>query len=242
MKEQLSLSIVALILFSSYATGKEIKIKKFITICLVLIVSFLCTECIAAPAIVQLTSPADFAYPSQTVNFDDATGGTVANTRYLSQGVEFSRDDGYNVTLYDWEALSRTTTSNPNVLATVGYKANNNIWSLNLNAAFSYPVYEMGAFFGNDQADGYNMTLSVYDESKTLIGFVSVLSNYNTSVDQYIGLRSDTPFYYARFEDNVESWCVAIDDLTFSNPVPEPASALLIGAGLFFVRSKRRQS
>ncbi|GAG25921.1 unnamed protein product, partial [marine sediment metagenome] len=78
--------------------------------------TLLSTSVVGKAAIVQLTSPAEFIYPTTTIDFDDAPDGTVANTRYLAQGVEFSRDDGLDIVLND---SGQDTTSPPNYLATI---------------------------------------------------------------------------------------------------------------------------
>ena len=189
-----------------------------------------------AAAIVQLTSPTEFIYPATTIDFDDGLHLTVANTRYLDLGVEFSRDDGFEIVLYDWQG--RVTTSPPNVLATVKTSPSGPPWVMHLNATFSWPIFELGAFFGNDQGYDYTATtLSIFDPDAVLLGSVTVPTNDNTSVDQFIGLRSDVPFYSARFENNGTWLAVALDDMIFT--IPEPSSVLLLGLGsLAFLRKR----
>lgn len=188
-----------------------------------------------AAAIVQLTFPAEFIYPATTIDFDDGPHRTVANTRYLAQGVEFSRDDGFDILLTDWQGTGRVTTSPPNVLATVKTSPTGPPWVMHLNATFSSPTFELGAFFGNDQGYGYTATtLSIFDLHGVLLGSVAVRTNDNTSVDQFIGLRSDVPFYSARFENNGDWLCIILDDVAFT--VPEPATLLLLGMGGLTIR------
>ncbi len=93
------------------------------------------------------------------------------------------------------------------------------------------PVYAMGAYFGNDQIEyAYDFThtkLSIFDNSNNLLGSVDVPANFNTSLDQFIGIRSLMPFTKARFEnfrpDGNPSigMGIILDDLTIE-PVPEP--------------------
>ena len=193
----------------------------------------------AEAAVVKLTSPADFIYSTTTIDFDDAPDRAVANTRYLSQGIEFSRDDGFEIVLDDWQSAGRVTTSPPNVIATIKTSAAGPPWVMHLNAAFSAPTFEVGAFFGNDQGYGYTATtLRIFDLHGVLLGSVAVRTNNNTSVDQFIGLRSDVPFYSARFENNGEWLCIILDDLAFT--VPEPATLLLLGLGAFALLRNRR--
>jgi hypothetical protein len=224
--------------------GKECfggwEMKKYLVI--------LCLCCLLASdamsAVVQITSPDDFLYPSTTIDFDDGIDHQAANTRYLSEGVEFSRDDGQNIAIENWQDSGRITTSQPNVLATVsGPIGGQDVtgWTTHLNAGFVVPVYEVGAFFGNDQFFSFDkITLSAYGENNSLLGSVSVATNFNTSVDQFIGLSSDELIHSVRFQNSGTYLCVVIDDFQFS-PVPEPATLLLFGlGGLLMLKRKSK--
>jgi hypothetical protein len=74
-------------------------------------------------------------YPGQN-DLQGGTGGTIANKLFLSEGVEFTRDDGSAVMIYNWSVLGRSTTSAPNVLATVAFDGGNGYpraaWSTSL--------------------------------------------------------------------------------------------------------------
>jgi len=190
--------------------------RMLLIVCAIIVLGF-GTLPTAANTIVQLHSPTQFNYPVTTIDFDDGPHKTVANTRYLSQGVEFSRDDGYEIVLYDQSGSGQATTSLPNTLSTTKYPAPT--WVMHLNVDFSYPIFELGAFFGNDEPDwGFKkITLSAFDENGSVLGSVSMYSNRNDIVDQFIGLRSDVPVSSARFSQDGK-WCaVSIDDLTFRN-------------------------
>jgi len=124
----------------------------------------------------------------------------------------------------DWAALGRVTTSPDNVLATVSDSAINSSYVSHLNVLSSSPLVAMGAYFGNDQGDPdfSSIRMSVYGMSGELLGFVDVSANQNTSVDQFIGVRSDVPFSRVRFENfsasgaESQSYSVVLDDLVFA--------------------------
>jgi len=207
----------------------------------------LCSLPTLLPAsIIQLTSPTQITGSATTINFDNVADGTVANTLYQGQGVLFSRDDGFAVPVYDWAALGRTTTSPPNVIATVSGTFQGHVvttFALALNLSFNGPEFELGAFFGNDQGfGGYTQTtLSVFDINHTLLGSVSVPTNNNTSVDQFIGLQSTVPFFSARFENNGTNLSVVLDDVKFSQ-VPEPPTfsfPIIGGIALLALKMRR---
>jgi hypothetical protein len=195
-----------------------------------------------AQANTMLTSPAQFIYSKTTLNFDDAPDQTYVNDRYLNQGVRFSRDDGGQALLLNWRNLGRVTTSPPNTICTMAYYASNYhyTYTTSLNVNFLQPTFELGAFFGNDdpEFDFPMITLSVFDQKSNLLGSYSVNTNENTSVDQYIGIRSDVPFYSARFQNSGGTRCIVLDDMSFS--VPEPCTLLLLGLGAAIVIRKHR--
>jgi hypothetical protein len=101
-------------------------------------------------------------------------------------------------------------------------------WVTHLNVIPAVPLYAIGAYFGNDQNDPDFSTirLSIYAAAGDLLGSVDVAVNGNTSVDQFIGLRSDLPFTRVRFENfndlgqQTRGYSVVIDDLVFAPSPP----------------------
>lgn len=185
----------------------------------------------------QLTSPTQISNPAVTINFDSYPSGTVTNLLYQSQGVVFSRHDGYAIPIFDWSSLGRSTTSPPNVIATISGTFQGQYvptWSTDLELSFTQPTFALGAYFGNDQGGGgyTQTTLSVFDAQHVLLGSVVVPTNDNTSVDQFIGLTSTVPFAYAEFDNSGSFYSVVLDDVKYGSAVPEPGSLLLMGTGI----------
>jgi hypothetical protein len=107
-------------------------------------------------------------------------------------------------------------------------------------------AFEVGMLFGNDDPNFgpfFTAVLTVFD-GPMLLGSVSLLSNGNDLVDQFIGLRSDVLF------DHVELQYVGIPEPTtatrlvtrvdFGTPVPEPGTVALFGLGLLLGWARRR--
>ncbi len=175
-----------------------------------------------AGTITQLNSPDEFSAHATTIDFDGFPNNTCANTLYAEQGIEFSRDDGQPVPIKAFAHID--TTSRPNVIATVSGMfecGNANPWVTHLNVTFDSPTSELGAFFGNDQGSGYTQTtLFVFDVEGGLLGDVTVPTNNNTVVDQFIGLSSDVPIFSAQFDNNGIPLSVVLDDLIFASFCP----------------------
>ena len=230
---------------------------------LLLLIAAVCVISFGGPArgvaigpVTELSGPGDFAGPTTLIDFDAAADGTAANALYSGQGVTFSNCNplpcsSAPIPIENWTdpPLSRVTTSPTNVVATtLDYQNSGSEFSDFIDLIFSSGTLEVGAFFGNDQGlqPALQMQLSVYDASDALIGLVIVDENANTSVDQFIGLRSDsTPFYRARFEHVLAQGdlSVVLDDVLFSAAVPEPGTAALLGCGLaILARGARRRN
>jgi hypothetical protein len=227
----------------------EKKMNRKLVIVLLTVVSVCCANVSALPT--QLNSPADFSGAVTTINFDSASQGDDATNLYLSQGVGFSRDDEGTVTIYNWDADGLSTVSLPNVLRSNNPAGgepgellkDNSVITSHLNMSFTGPVYDIGTYFGGDYPLSFSeITLSVYDQTHSFIGSVSVTPNENISVDQFIGLHSSTGVWFARLYQP-GSYPIVIDDLSFTGIaiVPAPSAMLLGGIGVAFVTWLRRR-
>ena len=111
-----------------------------------------------------------------------------------------------------------------------------------LNVTFTSPVHEIGMFFGNDDFNfHFDAILEVFNAASVSLGKIQVPVNRNDFVDQYLGVRSDTPIKYAAISyqrPQAQQLAVYIDDFTIGTAiVPEPTSAaiaslLILAAGL----------
>ncbi|MDB5330065.1 MAG: hypothetical protein JWP03_1216 [Phycisphaerales bacterium] len=199
----------------------------------------------AQAVITQLTSPAQVVGPSTTINFDDVTGYQpdssyyTANTRYQPLGATFSLDTPGDIAIYP---LPSFALSSPNVLAAVS--GPNVTFGNAINLTLSSPVTEVGAFFGNDQDPAVfsSETLQIFDASNNLLGSVTVATNNNAIVDQFIGLSSSVPFVRARFQNDPageQALSTILDDVVFDT-VPEPSSMAFLGLASIGLLARRR--
>jgi hypothetical protein len=193
----------------------------------------------SALPITQLSSAAEIVGLTTSIDFNGLPLGPFANTAFSSLGVTFEYDTPGLMSIMDGINHWAPT----NVAAAIS--SGGGTFSRHINLLFDAPTSSVGAMFGNDQDVIFTqVTLSVFDVGDNLLGSVSVLTNNNTAVDQFIGLTSTTPFVRARFENiqPSDSYSVMLDDVVFSAaedagpaPVPEPASLFLLGTGVVAV-------
>lgn len=215
-----------------------------------LLAASLISGTVNAATITQLSSQSDYFGSYEVINFDQyANGIAYASNLYSSLGVTFTNNWGA-VPIFEWTSLEnyqtgenfRITTSPKNVIGTVSSYGGG--FSNFLDVSFENGVYEVGAFFGNDQGSIFSkQTLTIFGANNVLLGSVDVSANDNTSVDQFIGTRSDSLIYRARFEnDATNSLSVVLDDVTFTTAVPEASTygMMLAGLGLVGLMARRR--
>ena len=201
--------------------------------------AFICFVPLLEAQITQLTNPSQYQGSITQIDFDNAASGSLATNLFLSDGVVFTRDDGFDPVIISPTNLA--TSSPANAIGTIGLPPTG--FTNHLNVVFTQPTLEVGAFFGNDQFASFTqMTLSIFD-SAGLIGSVNLADNNNDDVDQFLGVQSTVPFTMARFEHDAVDLAVVIDDLGFTS-VPEPSSATLLVLISFccFSIHRRRQS
>jgi hypothetical protein len=110
-----------------------------------------------------------------------------------------------------------------------------------MEGTLTVPAIGIGFWFGNNDFGAiFQAVLSVYSGA-SFLGSVTVTSNGNDYVDQFIGLSSDTAFdrfvvTYQRPQAGLLD--VFIDDLHLAS-VPEPSSLAFFGASGFLLLRRR---
>ena len=122
--------------------------------------------------------------------------------------------------------------------------------------AFTLDVLEIGFFVGNDDPNNiitqgapaiFDVSLEIFDISNISIATVSITTNGNDLIDQFLGVRSDMAIRSAiiSYASPFTFLGIAIDDFAVGHvSVAEPASLTLFAlglAGLGFFGWRRRQ-
>ncbi len=182
-------------------------------------------------AVIQIAAPGGFASATLVETFEDGNPN--------SPGITFDNTAG----IFQADLVTGNVTPSGNL--GVGETAD----SEPLRIAFSDDRYEIGAWFGNDDFGlAFLAILEIFDAGNNSLGSVTVAANRNDFADQFIGLRSDTPFRFAEFRyqrPQAGDLLVYIDDL-YLDPVevivPEPGSIglAMTGLGVAFALRRRR--
>jgi len=90
---------------------------------------------------------------------------------------------------------------------------------------------ETGMFFGNDDWGAFSAVLEVFNASHSSLGSVSVVANINDWADQFIGLRSDSPFSSVEIRytrPGAQELSVYVDDFGIGwGVIPEPSTLMI---------------
>jgi hypothetical protein len=104
-----------------------------------------------------------------------------------------------------------------------------------MTISFSQPVSEIGAFFWDN--DDWRR-LSIFGANDEPLGSLDVATKGTWILDEFVGLRSSSPIYSARFERGLNG-AVVLDDLSFT-VIPEPSTYAMVAIGALCALVLRR--
>ena len=111
--------------------------------------------------------------------------------------------------------------------------------------AFDMPVAGVGGFV-NYSPDFGNATLAIYDGGLNLLDSVSltflIADQFNGG--EFVGFLLDTPEirYFTVSDAYVGITQLTVQDMVSAAPVPEPATLLLVGAGIAGLATRKRRA
>lgn len=171
-----------------------------------------------------------------TIDFDDISSGIVIDTYYEDLGVIFSTYGEGNYS--DDSAYARSSTRNtspPNVIGgyASGYTGLKDSECIGRSTLPDLTDYVSIWAIPPSSLSTPNAWLKVYDEADSLLGKVEITTGDKGENILLEFTSSSWNIYYVEFAGK-NKW-MRFDDLTF-NPIPEPASLLLLIGGLAGMR------
>lgn len=175
------------------------------------------------------SSDAAFAGGSATLDFESVTMGTY--TSVVVGDVTITTGTASATTLYITDQI---TVGNPGGVYNATGRYLTHLFTMNIVTGFRFDFANpVSAFAFNLGATDYSLswTLTAYDSAGTVLDTYAPLPETGLSnAGDYFGLAASGISYVTLMGWND---VILIDNFTHSTAVPEPASLLLLGSGLF---------